>query len=81
MTERSSMLGWTRTGCRHHLPAHQRVRPPFFFRTIGLSCALNGPFTFPQVYYFEIRMLGRSDNVNQSVACVSCWFANTLGFM
>jgi len=51
------------------------------FQTIGLSCALNGPLAFPQIYCFEIRMLGRSDNVKQSVACVSCRSANTLGFM
>jgi len=34
MTEWPSMLGWTRTGCRHHLPAHQRVCPPLFFRQL-----------------------------------------------
>jgi hypothetical protein len=32
MTERPSMLGWTRTGCRHHLPPLRRVRPPFTLR-------------------------------------------------
>jgi len=47
------------------------------FQTIALSCALDGPLTFPQIYCFETRMLERSDNVNQSVACVSCRFANT----
>jgi len=55
--------------------------PALVFQTIGLSCALNGSLTFPQIYCFEIRMLGHSDNVNQSLACVTCRFANTLGFV
>jgi hypothetical protein len=51
------------------------------FQTIGLLCALKRPLIFPQIYCFETRTLERSDNVNQSVACVSCRFANTLGFI
>ena len=51
------------------------------FQTIGLSCALKKPLTFPQIYCFETRMLERSDNVKQSVASVSCRFTNTLGFI
>ena len=51
------------------------------FQTIGLSCAIKRPLIFPQIYCFETRMLESSDNVNQSVASVSCRFANTLGFV
>jgi hypothetical protein len=44
----------------------------FLFQTIGLSCALKRPLTFPQIYCFETRTVDRSDTVNQSLAYVSC---------